>query len=342
MHYLTFPGMESRRAFSALVFGLTLSLGLVGAHRLIGTAKAEDPIVLKAVAPFNPDMYLSKPIFIFKDMVEKGTNGRVRVNILGAEEAVPSQQQFDALRNGVLDVIVGVTSYYAGQVPEGMALLYTRQQPSEQRESGLYDAMRKVHLEKGGVIYLANAGGTPGTGFRLYLRTKVDTPDLSGLKIRVSPVYTALVQALGGTPVSIPFADAYSSLERGVVDGFGSTYAGIADYGLDEVSRYVINPPFYSVNEAILVNKDKWESLPDDVKSQLESIGVEFEKAVEQYMTDYITSEDEFLKSKGMEFITFTGEDAKKYLGLAYREGWKEFLDNNPDDGAEIKSLAEK
>jgi TRAP-type C4-dicarboxylate transport system substrate-binding protein len=325
-----------------LALRLAMALALVSGIGVASRAEAAETITLKAVTPFNPEMYLSKPLFIFKDLVEKETNGRIQIKILGAEEAVPSQQQFDALRNGVLDVIVGVTSYYAGQVPEGMALLYTRQQPSEQRSSGLYDALRKAHLDKAGVIYLANAGGTPGTGFRLYLRTKIDKPDLSGLKLRVSPVYTALVQALGGTPVSIPFADAYSSLERGVVDGFGSTYAGITDYGLNEVSKYVVNPPFYSVNEAILFNKDTWDAMPEDLRNQLESIGVEFEKAVEQYMTDYITSEDELLKSKGMEFITFTGDDAKKYLDLAYAEGWKAFLEKTPDSGAEIKALAEK
>jgi len=319
-----------------------VALGLVAGLSIPGQAVAADTITLKSVAPFNPNMYLSKPIFIFKDMVEKRTNGKIQVKILGSEEAVPSQQQFDALRNGILDVIVGVTSYYAGSIPEGMALLYTQQQPSEQRKSGFYDAMRKIHMEKGDVVYLAHAGGTPGAGFRLYLRTKIDKPDLTGLKIRVSPVYTALVKALGGTPVSIPFADAYASLERGVVDGFGSTYAGIADYGLNEVSKYVVNHSFYSVNEAILFNKKTWESLPDDLRNQLETIAVDFEKEVEQFMANHIRDEDEMLKSKGMEFITFSPQDAKVYLNAAYSEGWKAFLEKNPETGPALKALAEK
>lgn len=314
----------------------------VAAFLFAAPAGAQEAITLKAVAPYNPNMYLSKPIFIFKEVVEKETNGRVKINIIGAEDAVPSLQQFDALRNGVLDVIVGITSYYSGTVPEGLALLYTRQLPSEQRKSGLYELMRKIHLEKGGVIYLANAGGTPGTAFRLYLRKKVDKADFTGLKIRVSPVYTALVQALNGTPVSIPFSDTYASLERGVVDGFGSTYAGITDYGLHEVSKYVVDHAFYSLNEVILINKQKWESLPQDVRTQLEALAPKFEKAVEQYMGNFIKNEDELLKSKKMEFIRFSPADAKKYTDLAYTAGWKDFLQKNQKDGPQIKALAEK
>lgn len=322
--------------FAASLFALAF---VVAAPR---ESTAQQTITLKAVAPYNLNIYLSKPMFIFKEIVEKRTNGRVKVNILGGEEVVPSLQQFDALRNGVVDVIVGVTSYYTGTVPEGMALLYTRQLPSKQRESGLFDLMRKVHLEKGGVIYLANAGGTPDTAFRLYLKKPITKPDLTGFKIRVSPVYTPLVSALNGTPVSTPFADTYAALERGVVDGFGSTYAGITDYGLHEVSKYVIDHGFYSLVECILINKKTWDSLPQNVRGELEALAPEYEKAVEEYMGEFIKQEDKLLKSKSMQFIKFSPEDEKKFLDVAYSAGWKEFLAKTPENGAQIKAVAEK
>jgi TRAP-type C4-dicarboxylate transport system substrate-binding protein len=304
-------------------------------------ARAQDTVTLRAVTPYTPKMYLSQPIFLFKETVEAKTNGRVKVNILGGEEVVPSLQQFDGLRNGVVDIIVGVTSYYTGTVPEGLSLLYAQKPPAEQRNNGFYDLMRKIHLEKGNVVYLANAGGTPGKAFRLYLRKPINKPDLTGFKIRVSPVYTALVQGLNGTPVSIPFSDTYSALERGVVDGFGSTYAGIGDYALPEVAKYVIDHPFYSLNEAILINKSKWDALPADVRKSLDDLAPAYELAVGKYMDDYLKGEDDRLKAQKMQFIRFAPEEAKRYLKIAYSAGWDAFLSKNPQDGPKIKELCE-
>src|SRR5918996_251953 len=86
----------------ALAF-LMLAISAVAGTMPLVSAAAQEVIPLRAVAPYNPNMYLSKPIFLFKEIVEKETDGRVKIDIIGAEEAVPSLQQFDALRNGVVD-----------------------------------------------------------------------------------------------------------------------------------------------------------------------------------------------------------------------------------------------
>jgi TRAP-type transport system periplasmic protein len=304
-------------------------------------ATAQDRITLKSVGPFVRDHYLSKPLFIFQEVVAQRTNGRLKIDYIGGEEVVRGIDQFEALRNGVIDVIMGITSYYPGTVPEGLALQYNRTVlPSESRKSGFYDLMRKIHLDKGGVIYLAWAGGNPGSAFRLYTKVKVDKPDFTGLRIRVSPVYTALVKALNGTPVSIPWPDTYAALERGIADGFGSTYGGIMEYGLHEVSKYVIDHPFYTLNNTILFNKDVWAKLPADIRQQLEELAPDYERQVEQFFSQYVKDEDERLKTKGrMQFIRFSDADAKKYIGVAYEAGWAEYIAKNPEHGPKLKAL---
>ncbi len=57
--------------------------------------------------------------------------------------------------------------------------------------------------------------------FHIYLNKKIDKPDFTGLKIRVTPVYRDIVQALGGTPITTPPGEVYTALERGVADGYG-------------------------------------------------------------------------------------------------------------------------
>jgi TRAP-type transport system periplasmic protein len=298
------------------------------------------PITLKAVTPYTADFYLSKPLFVFKEMVEERTGGRLKIEHIGGEEVIRGIEQFEALRNGVVDVIMGITSYYSGTVPEGLALQYNKTVlPSDSRKNGFYDLMRKIHLDKGGVVYLAWAGGNPGNAFRLYTKVKVTKPDFTNLRIRVSPVYTALVKALNGTPVSIPWPDTYAALERGIADGFGSTYGGITDYGLHEVSKYVIDHPFYTLNNTIVLNKGSWDRLPAEFRQQLEALAPDYERKVQEFFTNYVKDEDQRLKSKGMEFIRFSDEDAKKYGDAAYSAGWADFVAKNPEHGPKLKAL---
>ena len=324
-----------RTLIAASLTGLVL--GTAG-----GASAQGQPIVLKGIVPYHPQNYLAQPLFILQKMLDERSKGQIKIQFIGGEEVVKALEQFDAVRNGVADISLAVASYYTGTVPEALAVQYNQKLlPSEMRKNGFYDLMRKIHLDKGNVIYLANASGTPGRAFRLYSKKKIDKADLSGMKIRVSPVYTALVQGLGGTPVSMPPADVYSALERGVVDGYGWTYAGIIDYSFQEVAKYAIDPPFYSLNSAILMNRAAYEKLPPAAKATLEEVAKDFETVVANYYSGYIKDEDAKLKAKGLEVLTLPPAEATKYLDVAYKGGWADFIAKNPVDGPKLKALTD-
>lgn len=320
--------------------GAIVSTALAGLFA--GSAMADDSVTLKAVFPINPDNYVSAPIALFKDFVEERTDGKVKVKIIGADEVIPSANQFEALQNGVVDVILGMTSYYSGVVPEGMVLLYSRLSPAEQRETGLFDLLAEAHHEKGGVMYYAHAGGGPATAFRYYLKDKVESvDDFADLKIRASGSIRAFTEALGAAPVSIPFSDVYMALDRGLVDGFGTTYAGITFNGLHEVTKYVLDHPFYSMNDVILINEQTWNSIPEETRAMLVEAAPEFEKIVEDYNEEIMKDEDKLLVEKGMELIQLPDADREKFYETAYSAGWAQFLADNPVDGEKLKALAE-
>tara|TARA_R110002126_G_scaffold286859_1_gene439074 strand:- start:31569 stop:32576 length:1008 start_codon:yes stop_codon:yes gene_type:complete len=325
----------SRRGVIASVAALLLTGAAV-------PAMAQEAAVLKTVTPFEPQSPLSKPVQILKEVVERESGGKIQVNILGGPEVIPSQQQFDGLKNGIIDIMMAAVPYYAGTVPETFALLYTTQNGAEMRASGLFEFMHGVHRQKANVEYIANGGGQPGTAFRFYLKEPVEKADLSGMKIRVSQTTADVTAALGGTPVSIPFADTYAALERGVVDGFGATYTGIMHPGLHEVTKYVLDEPFYSLNAPILVNGAKWDGLSDEVRAELERIGPIYEAAVEEFNAASLAAEDAALKEAGMEFITLSPEESAKFQELVQRVGWEAYLAKDPEGGAALKDLASK
>ncbi len=317
---------------------------LMVAVTVLGAASAlsAQEVTLRTVTPFEPDSPLSRPVQILKEVVERESGGRIAVQILGGPEVVPSQQQFDALRNGVIDIGLAVVPYYAGTVPESLALLYTRQSGEEMRQSGLFDAMRDVHLEKAGLHFLASGGGQPGTAFRFYFKQPVDTSDFTGLDIRVSDSTAAIVTALGGTPVSISFADTYTALERGVVDGFGATSTGIVAPRLHEVIEYVLDEPFYSLASPMMINGTVWNGLSEDIKEDLGRIGLIYEREVEAFNIAALTEEDDALKAAGVEFLPLPPQEAEKFRAVVDDLGWSGFLAANPHSGEEIMALATK
>jgi TRAP-type C4-dicarboxylate transport system substrate-binding protein len=123
--------------------------------------------------------------------------------------------------------------------------------------------------------------------------------------------------------------DVYTAMERGVVDGYGWTYTGIDVFGWNEVTRYVIDHPFYSLDGSILMNKAVWDKLPADIRTTLTEIGAELEGRVEKFMGDRLSKEDQKLKKLGLQYIKFSPADAERYVRTAYDEGWKDFIEKN-------------
>ena len=299
-----------------------IALALFGAPAL-----AQQPVVLKGITPWTADYDLSKAFFIFQELVNERLKGKVTVSYLGGPEVAGPNQQFQALKNGVVDVLLGAAAYYRTEVPLAAAVQFTNKPPSELRKNGYYDLMRKIHLDQGGVVYLANTAG--GNKFRMYMVKRIDRPDMSGLKIRVSPVYSPLVRALGGAPINMAPGEVFTALERGVVDGYGWTYTGIDVFGWNDVTKYVIDHPFYSLDGALLVNKSVYDRLPADVRKTLDDIGPELERRVEKFMGDRLSKEDAKLKKLGLQYIKFAPADADKYIRTAYDAGWKDFAEKN-------------
>src|SRR5581483_10549108 len=102
---------------------------------------------------------------------------------------------------------------------EADALKLAQISAQEQRKNGAYDYINEVWNKKANMVYLARM--LDYTPFHLYVNKKIDKPDLTGLKIRVTPVYRDFFQALGAQVVTTAPGEVYTALERGVVDGYG-------------------------------------------------------------------------------------------------------------------------
>ena len=152
-------------------------------------------------------------------------------------------------------------AFYTNLMVEADAHKLLGKPMSEQRKNGTWDLLNQIHNQKVNAWFLARQ--LVNVPFHLYLNKKIDKLDLTGLKLRVTPIYRDLVESLGGTPITTAPGEVYTALERGVVDGYGWPVYGVFDLSWDKVTKFRLEPGFYAVEVNVLLNLDVWKGLND-------------------------------------------------------------------------------
>src|SRR5215467_13994963 len=108
----------------------------------------------------------------------------------------------------------------------------------------------------------------------LVSKRQVKTLDeFKGLKFRVlGGPPTEMAKALGAVPTLIPMPDVYQSLDKGVVDGAAAPWEAVQAFRLYEVAKNFTIAPFYVAYFSLCANKQKWQSLPQDVRGAIMSV----------------------------------------------------------------------
>lgn len=302
-----------------------------------------EPIVIKVVQSWPKPVWVNRPGEAYIKWAEMRLKGKVKFQILGGPEVIPTFQQGEAIRNGVVDMMMGAINYYSGQIPAVDTMKLFAIPQWECREKGVYNYLNKLHAEKLNA-YLIGSQLPTNVPFHLYTTFPVRRlEDFKGKTIRVTAIYRAFVEAMGGSPAIIAPPEVYTALQRGTVDGLGWPEKGIMDLGWHEVLKYRIDPGFYILDGTIVMNLQKWKSLPPDVQEGLVRAMEEYEKAIWIQYMGILKQEEKLLTKAGVKILKLEPKEAKRYSELAYKAGWDELLQKRaPKEAAEIKALLEK
>ena len=302
-----------------------------------GSGAGAEEVELRAVSAFDEGTRLSRN---FERLIERANaegKGLIRIRYIGGGGKVMHPFEVgNAVRSGVVEIANAPASYYSNLLPESDALKLSRHPMAVLRRNGGWEYLNKLHNEKMNVYFLARQGD--GETFHLYLTRKIDKPDLTGLKLRVTPTYQAFFAALGATPLRTPPGEVYTALERGVVDGYGFAMQGIFDMGLQEVTKYRVDPGFYSVDVNVLVNLTKWNALSEEQREFLRTLGLWLE-ALNAENPRLNQEEAQRQAAAGIQTITLTGAEAARYLQTADDAGWAHVMEVSPEHGPRLKAL---
>ena len=263
----------------------------------------------------------------WKKEVETRTGGKVAINTFPGGTLLKAKAMMDGVIAGTADIGCLCMAYQPGRfiVTNAIALpvgfsnatvasltlwdLYTKQNPQE---------FAKVKVLTMFTCAPAN----------IYAKKPVrNLEDLKGLELRASGGTAQVLKALGATPVGMPQSQTPEALQKGVVQGAASSLETLMDFKYAEMCRYVtiFNGPVYPF--AVVMNMDKWNSLPEDVQKVMDGMAIEQAWWTGNYMDKRVVKSIEWSKKNyNIEITKLT----KKELAR-----WNKLLKPLPDKWSE-------
>jgi TRAP-type C4-dicarboxylate transport system substrate-binding protein len=331
--------MNIRKCWSYVAWISVMALLFIGFSS--GSALAQKAIEWRVIVGWTTENASVRLNFVqFVEKVNKRGEGKFKISWFGPE-AVPPFEQLKPVREGLFDGTFTAPAYHMGEVPIGNAGYFFAMPAKEVRKAGLLSMMDDIYKKKANVFNAMAV--TTGVGFHIMLKKKIDKADLTGLKIRTSPFYDPLVNALGGSPVRIAGGEIYSALEKGVVDGTCWPAVGALDYKWYEVAKYQVRPTFGEDINMLLVNVNSWNRLPKDIQTLVTTAAIEIEEEGRAAYMKMLDAEERELKKLGVEIVTLPPKEAEKYLNTFYTRSWDELCAKpDPENAPRIKAALDK
>lgn len=257
------------------LFSSTLILTLFSLFILAPTISTAKTVTLKYSTFFPPTHIQSKLAEAWCKEVEKQTEGRVKVEYYPGGSLLKAKQIYEGVADGIADVGFSVLAYNRGRFPVTGALDLPFGYPSgvvaTNVANTLNDTLKPKEFDDTKLMYLH----AHGPGF-IHTRDKVITKmeDLKGLRIRSTGMSAEMVKALGATPVAMSMSDAYTSLQKGVVDGSAQPFEADEGWKLGEVTKNAVCSygTAYTTTFYVTMNKDKWAALDSKDQQTIEAI----------------------------------------------------------------------
>ena len=223
----------------------------------------------------------TKGVEQFAKAVEEASGGRLKIELYGGGQLGGEREVTEQVQLGALDMTL-VTAGPVGNFVEKFSVL---EMPFLFRDldhvyktlDGEVGQELAKLLDEAGFVTL----GFWENGFRHLTSNKrpIKSPeDAKGMKFRTveNPLYVATYKAIGGDPTPIAFPETYTSLHQGVVDGMDQSYGVMASTKMYEVQEYLSEVGIYYAAAPLLMNKSKFESLPQDLQQILKEKGQEY------------------------------------------------------------------
>jgi TRAP-type transport system periplasmic protein len=285
--------------------------------------------------------YLPRTVLFEKFLknVEAASNGDMKFRVSGPE-TVPPFEQLQPAGSNVFQFLFTHGAYHFGTTPYLVAVEGLTGDLAKWRAAGIKEQVDKQY-QKYGLKLIVFPQVPEGSAYNIILKAPVGPlGDLQGRKIRATQSYAGVLSMLGASPVNLPPAEIYPSLEKGVVDGAAWPVIGPLGYRWYEVAKHVMRPSFGVVVHSMFVNLNAWNGLTDAQRKLINDEALKMEDAWYVEWPKIAKEEQDALLAKGAQ-LTEIGAAQKAKLSDAWTAGVLDFtMPRNPKDIGELRDFA--
>lgn len=234
---------------------------------------------------------------LFINLVETKSKGRVKIAYFPSNQLGAADEIVEYTITGSVDIFSGSIVWYSRWVKDfnilGWGFTFRNKEHIDKFfVSSIFTEMADKLREENGIRILAATRATPRTLFTAEPVFTLD--DLEGMKMRVAgmEMFIELWKALGTSPTSVAWAEVYLALKTGIAVGVEAAIPTIYPNRFHEVAPYITLTSHVWEAFNVLVNEEKYQSLPADLQKIVKDAARE---AMDTYRDMYDEEESKYL-----------------------------------------------
>jgi TRAP-type transport system periplasmic protein len=278
----------------------------------------------KMTSVFPRGMSKNKSLVEFIDVMDKRTNGKVKITIYEATLGAPTDQ-WDMVKDNNIQISLLADGYNVGRMPVTSLFYIPFELPNMDAIGRVYDEWFKAGYlreltDNFKVLWLM-----PTNLQHLFLAKKKVTTmaDFKGLNLRaVSGLAGKVITALGASGVSMPGGETYMALQTGVIEGTITGIDNVIERKFYDVCKYALYLPMIGGTFAVAMNKETWNSLPKELQTLIDQVSKEISQNDMKREIDMEKGMWENVRKAGVTVYTVSPEEQAK---------WKKATENIDD-----------
>ena len=327
------PSKLSRRSvLAAAPVAAGIGLAFSGAAPAIAQTKYK----LRCQTHLSEPSVEGQALARFAALCQQFSGGQLEIEMHFSSDIVKETEAFDAARKGIIDGDCTNPSFVTGKEPafQFFGDLLGGYRESLQLQSWFSHGGGRALADKLYPQFGVHLVGLFFAGVEALSSTKPlrGIADLKDWRFRCPPgMESEIFARLGAKPVVMPFAEVFTAMNTGVVDGCDASQLSLnKQLGLYNIAKYATYPGFHSLPANHLsINLKKWEGLPKDLQRIIEvTYNFAMEGAVREYVATNAKAAAE-LRKQGITLCAWSDQDLQKYSATA-REIWGEWAGRSP------------
>ncbi len=270
---------------------------------------------------FPPSHLHSVLVDQFCQEIETRTDGWVKITHYPGGSLTPAPKVYDGVVEGISDIGMSVLAYTMGRFPATELVDLPHGYPSgwvaTQIANDFYQKFKPAEFDDVHVLYFHAHG--PGTILTTNKPVR-KLEDMKGLVLRSTGVGAKIAEALGATGYAASQGEAYELMSKGVIDGSVTPPEVLKGWKQAEVVKYLTAcyDVGYTANMFVVMNKDKWESLPGKYQKVFNEVSEEWIDKHGKVWSYYDkVAIDYFLTFEGREVITLSADEMARWVAAA-------------------------